>query len=164
MAWGVFYFALALLPLTALTTLMFTMPLFVALLAGPLLGEQVGARRLVLVLLGFGGVLVVVRPGGGLFEPAALLGLLAALCYALMVIATRALSATVSSASMVLHLSLTLTLVSALALPWTWRTPGAGDLLLMLAIGGIVGIAQYALAQAYRFGAAVLVAPFDYVR
>ncbi|MCA8966842.1 MAG: DMT family transporter, partial [Planctomycetes bacterium] len=164
LAWALYFFAVAALPLPVLTTLMFTMPLFVALLAGPLLGERVGARRAGLIVLGFTGVLAMLRPGGGLFDVSAVLGLLAALSYALMMLATRALSRSVSSATMVLHLSLALAIVSAAALPWTWRTPDATDLGLMLAIGGIVGIAQFSLAQAYRFGAAALVAPFDYVR
>ena len=164
LAWGVYFFAVAALPLAALTTLMFTMPLFVALLAGPLLGETVGVRRALPIGLGFVGVLVMLRPGGGLFDAVALLGLLAALCYALMMLATRALSRTVSSATMVLHLALTLVLVSALSLPWTWSTPSPAHLLLMLGVGGVVGVAQFSLAQAYRHGAAALVAPFDYAR
>ena len=164
LAWAVYFVAVALLPLPALTTLMFTMPLWVGLLAGPLLGERVGWARGAVILLGFAGVVVMARPGSGLFGWSAVLGLVAALCYGLMVMVTRSLSRTVSSATMVTHMSLTITLLTALSLPWTWRTPGLEDLLLMLAVGVVVGAAQYALAQAYRYGAAALVAPFDYVR
>ena len=163
-AWGVYFFAVTLLPLPALTTLMFTMPLWVGLLAGPLLGERVGWLRVAVIALGFAGVVVMARPGSGLFGWAAALGLLAALCYGLMMLVTRSLSSTVSSGAMVTHLAITLALLSGLSLPWTWTAPTAGGLLLMLAVGGIVGVAQYALAQAYRFGDAALVAPFDYVR
>ena len=76
-----YYMAFPALPLADAVALYFTVPLFVTALAGPLLGERVGWRVGWAVLLGFVGVLVMLRPGSGLFEPAALLSLLSAALY-----------------------------------------------------------------------------------
>jgi drug/metabolite transporter (DMT)-like permease len=87
------FFALKYLRLTEATSITFSSPLIVALLAGPILGERIGGRRLAAVLIGFAGVLVITRPGLGGVHAAALLALGAACANALYSMATRLVAA-----------------------------------------------------------------------
>lgn len=84
-----FYASLPLLPLTQAATLFFTGPLFITVLAALLLGEPIGPRRVLAVLVGFAGVLCIVRPGTENWTPVALMPVLAALCYAAGIVITR---------------------------------------------------------------------------
>src|SRR3546814_19115842 len=93
-----YFYALAYLPLADLTAINFTMPLFVTALSVPLLGERVGWRRWAAVAVGFGGVLLMTRPGGGLLDAVVLIALFSALGYALAVICMRRLGITRSGA------------------------------------------------------------------
>jgi drug/metabolite transporter (DMT)-like permease len=78
-----FALSIATLPLANATALYFTMPFFVGALAGPILGEKVPLLRWVAIVVGFGGVLVSVRPGGESFQPSAFLALYSGLGYAI---------------------------------------------------------------------------------
>src|SRR5438128_370581 len=89
--------ALRYLQLDEAIAIIFSTPCFVAALSGPILGEWVRWRRWTAIAVGFLGVLVVTRPGAGAFQPAALLSLAAALCYALYSIVTRSLARTASN-------------------------------------------------------------------
>src|SRR6185503_1673473 len=120
----------------------FAMPLFVAALAVPLLGERVGIRRWSAILIGFMGVLVMVRPGGSGFTPVSLVMLAGAALYAVASIAIRRMSTTESSAAIVFYFTLTSMVGSALALPWIWVTPTARELLFLVLLGVGGGMAQ----------------------
>ena len=87
------FMALRYLRLDQTITIVFLAPLMVALLAGPLLGEWVGWRRLVAILVGFAGILIVVRPGVGGVHPAVIISLVGMLAYALFMLLTRYLAA-----------------------------------------------------------------------
>ena len=93
-----FSMAVATLPLASGVAIYFTMPLFVAALAGPVLGELVPVYRWVLIAAGFTGVLVMIRPGSTVFEPAALLALYSAFGYGCSQMITRSLTGHVPSA------------------------------------------------------------------
>jgi drug/metabolite transporter (DMT)-like permease len=93
------FIALQYLQLIETVSIMFATPFIVALLAGPMLGEWVGRRRLAAIGVGFAGVLIITRPGLGGMHPAALLCVIAAVCYALYGISTRVLAAHDSSAT-----------------------------------------------------------------
>ncbi len=154
------------LPLATVSALGFTMPLFLTLLSVPMLGERVGPRRMAAVLVGFGGVLLMVRPWQG--EAAGDLGALAAvlaaaLAWALAMISIRKLGARgESGASIVLWFAIGSSLVAgALALPgWVWPTPM--QWLLLAGTGLISALAQVLMTEAYRRGEPSLVAPFEY--
>ena len=77
------------LPLAEAIALFFTAPLIITLLSGPLLGESVSLQAWVAVIVGFIGVLIILRPGSALFEPAALLSLFSATTYALSMVLAR---------------------------------------------------------------------------
>ncbi|MEI6159012.1 MAG: DMT family transporter [Roseococcus sp.] len=161
---GAFY-GYATMPLATVTALGFTMPLFLTLLAVPLLGERVGWRRGSAVLVGFLGVLIMVRPtGAGAAELVpSLIVLVAALAWAMSMITIRRMGeAGESGVSIVLWFAIGSSLVAVLAsLPgWVW--PSAPQWLLLLGIGIISALAQLLMTDAYRSGKPTLVAPFEY--
>lgn len=163
---GAGFFALSLMPLVDATALSFTQPMFLALLAIPMLGERVGIHRALAIVAGFIGVLVLSLGQGGFRASLGAVGLAAALanaalsaCSALLV---RMLSASESSATITVWQSLLMTLLSALLLPFGWVTPGWIDALLLLGIGACGGIAQYWMTQGYRFGPASVNGAFNY--
>lgn len=161
-ALGCFFWSLSLLPLADATAITFAAPLFVTALSLPLLGEVVRARRWIAVAVGFLGVLVMVQPGVGVFQPAALLPLATALFLALMVIQVRKLTRTDSNTTIVLYYTIMSTLVTGAVVPFYWVTPGLTDFLLLAAIGVLGGLGQLALTAAFRRAEASILAPFDY--
>jgi drug/metabolite transporter (DMT)-like permease len=155
----------ATLPLASVTALGFTMPLFLTLLAVPLLGESIDRRRVGAVLVGFLGVLVMLRPSGGgpgqWLDYAAVLA--AALAWALAMISIRRMGeAGESGVAIVAWFAIGCSVVSAVfALPvWVW--PGAGQWALLAGVGLISAVAQLLMTEAYRRGDTTLVAPFEY--
>ena len=155
----------ATLPLASVTALGFTMPLFLTLLAVPLLGESIDRRRVGAVLVGFLGVLVMLRPsGGGPGQwPDYAAVLVAALAWALAMISIRRMGeAGESGVTIVAWFAIGCSVVSAVfALPvWVW--PGAGQWALLAGVGLISAVAQLLMTEAYRRGDTTLVAPFEY--
>ncbi len=161
-SWAV---AITLLPFATVFALEFTMPAWVALLAVLVLGERVTLGRVIVVLTGFTGVLVIVRPGLESFQPAAFLVLGAALGYAIFNIITKRLTATESAFGIVFWMN-------AMQLPMGLA---GSDPAFLLKIGmvqapaalaiGIAGLtAHYCLANAFRAGDASFVLPFDFAR
>ena len=153
------------LQLAETVSIQFATPLLVALLAGPLLGEWVGPRRLVAIAAGFVGVLVVVSPGPGGIQPAALLCLGNVVCYAFYILTTRRLASIDSSATTTFYSGLAGVALLTPALPLIWTTPTSPlvwGLLLALGFFGAFGHWLFVLAHA-RAPAAVL-APFIYTQ
>ena len=97
-----YYLSIAALPLAAAVSLFYSSPLFLVALAGPVLGERVGLRRWLAILVGFGGVLIVSRPDGAAIDPAAFLSLGAAIFYALAQLMTRRLGVGERASMMIL--------------------------------------------------------------
>src|SRR6202023_3648526 len=96
---------------------------FVAAVSGPILGEWVRWRRWTAIAVGFAGVLVVTRPGSSSFQPAALLSLTGAVCYAFYAITTRILARTDSNATTLFYSNIVGALALIPALPFVWSTP-----------------------------------------
>lgn len=159
---GLFFYCFPRMPLADMIAITFAAPIFITALAMPMLGERVGPRRWSAILVGFVGVLVIVQPGESGFEPIALVALLGTLFYALAAIAVRKLSRTDSSVSIVISFTLCCTLVSAVFLPFHWVTPNLPDLLLLITVGLIGGLAQIAMTNAFRYAEVSLVVPFEY--
>lgn len=157
-----FFLAFALLPLADATAIGFAAPLFLTALAVPMLGETVGWRRWTAVVIGFVGVLVMVRPGGDLLQLGALAALGAALSQALAMIQVRQMTRTENSVAILVYLSLLATVISGLALPFFWTMPTLLDFGLLAVVELAGGVAQYWLTQAYRYAPASLVSPLNY--
>ena len=154
--------SLSLLPLTTVIAITFVSPIFVVLLSAPLLGERVGARRWSAVLIGFAGVLLIVRPGATGFEWVLLLPVATALVNSLRDIVTRRLSRTDTSIS-ILFCSTTIVMLAGLATAlFGWKTVDARGALLFLLAGACNAGAHFLMIEALRMGEASLVAPFRY--
>lgn len=158
------FWALQYLQLAQTAAIMFGAPLLVTALAGPLLGESVGVRRWAAVLIGFAGVLIVLRPGTGTMHWAAVLSLCAMVNYGLYAVLTRRLHATETSVSLLMISAIVGTVALAPV------APGAIDDLhgvawaLALLMGAVGGIGHFALVRAHRIASASVLAPFIYTQ
>jgi drug/metabolite transporter (DMT)-like permease len=177
-----YYLGLASMSIAEAIALFFTVPFFVAALSNLVIGEPVGPRRWAAIIVGFSGVVIVLRPTTALFEPAACLPVLAALFYAFSALLARRLGSTDSSGTMALSAAAIYAICSGLLglavspfgaapdsdaslrfllLPWIW--PTTQDLGLMVLCGVIAALGSFFLAQGYRLAEANTVAPFEYV-
>ena len=159
-----FIFALRLLPMADAAALGFIGPLLITLLAIPVLGEAVGARRWVAIVVGFAGVLIVVRPGAATFSPGAILVLLSTSCWAVASVLTRKMAAWDDASTTVLWSAVTGFLLLSLIMPFVFQVPAGPDLALSLVLGLVASIGQYMLVMAYRHAAASLLAPLSYAQ
>lgn len=176
-----YYLALTALPLAETATLYYASPLFITALSVPLLGETVGPRRWGAVLVGFVGVIIVLRPDASAIRPAMLLALAAAFFYALAQIVTRRGGRAIPATGFALHSMLILTVCSGLSglilgdghlsaggdpsaafLLRAWSVPPIGDLLLLALNGPISAVGFLLLTQAYRIAPASIVTPFEF--
>jgi drug/metabolite transporter (DMT)-like permease len=165
--------AVTLLPFATVFALEFTTPAWVAILAVLMLGERMTASRAGSVILGFLGVLVIVRPGFASFQPLALLVLFAAFIFALSLIATKTLTGRVSTFAIIFWMNL-MQLPMALAWPLTVAATGGpslfvfrlglDSLLPVVALGAVGLTSHYCLTQAFRSGDATVVVPLDFLR
>jgi drug/metabolite transporter (DMT)-like permease len=157
-----FFAAFATMQFGDVYAISFAAPLFVAALSVPLLGEQVGWRRWIAVVAGLAGIVVMVRPGGGVFDWMALVALGGTLAYALAIIMTRHAVRTENNASIVFYSGLIATLASGAALAFVWQTPAWADLPWLIGVGLTGGIAHIVRTQALRLAPASVVTPFEY--
>ena len=156
--------AVTIMPLAKATALNFTAPLFAVIGAALILGESVGRRRVMAVLVGFVGAAIIVRPGIEAFTPAAAIVLSASLFQALTQLAARSLSSTESPNLIVLYLSLMMTPMTGVAALLVWVTPSWQALGWLAAIGLVSTLGQQALVRGFRAAEASVVAPFNYGR
>ncbi len=176
-----YYLGFAALPFTDAVALYMSVPLIIVALSGPFLGERIGWLSWVAVIAGFAGVVVMLRPGSGVFEPAGLLILFCALLYSIAMVMARGISATTPASVMAFYNTLfflgsaigigivqtvwgfgAATHPSMAFLTRPWIIPDATDLAVMIGCGvvGFGGIAG--LTYAYREADANLVASFEY--
>jgi drug/metabolite transporter (DMT)-like permease len=156
-----FYLAVRHLPLADVMAVYQATPLFVTVLAIPLLGERIGWRRTVAVGIGFIGVLLVLQPEGGVFTAAALIALGGSITYALSMIATRHLRAA-SGLSLIVYHTLAVGLAGLLTLPWGWAAVSWLDIGYLALIGVVATLAHMCMNQGLRLAPAAVVAPYTY--
>jgi len=156
------FYALTLMPLADYFAFTYAAPLFATMLSIPLLGEKVGIRRWTAVLVGFAGVLIMLRPGAQSLDYATLVAIAAAFTYALAIVAVRNLARTESSAATVFYFTLAGLILSAAVLPFEWRTPTSREWALLIGIGLASGFGQILMTDAYRLAPPAVIAPFDY--
>lgn len=158
-----FLTALRHMPLANLSAILQFLPLAVTLTAAVLLREPVGWRRMVAILVGFFGVLLIVRPGTEGFDRWALIGLASVACVVLRDLATRRLSSDVPSATVAVSAALSVTAMALVLMPlegWTAVTARSGLLILGASFFLIIG--YLLIVMAMRVGEISLVAPFRY--
>ncbi|UJX47448.1 DMT family transporter [Xanthobacter sp. YC-JY1] len=157
--------ALQFLQLDQTVSIMFSIPFFVALFAGPLLGERVGLERWLAIIVGFAGILLVVRPGAGGIHPAAILSLVAAATYALYSITTRMLARTDASKTTLFYTALVGSVVASIPLPFVWETPRDPAVIgAMVGLGAVAGAGHFVLILAHARAPAATLAPYIYTQ
>lgn len=159
-----FFTALRYIPLADAGAINFVSPLLVTALSVPLLGEKVGPRRWAAVLIGFAGVLIIIRPGAGVTHPAALLPLLVAFCFALFAITTRLLSRTDSTFTTFFYTATVGMVVMTAVVPFVWKTPDLAAWGLFAVVGLLGAVSHLLLIMAYKNAPAAVLAPFSYVQ
>jgi drug/metabolite transporter (DMT)-like permease len=157
------FLALRYLQLDQTVSISFSTPFFVAALSGPILGEWVRWRRWTAIAVGFLGVLVVTRPTPSAFQPAALLSLTGAVCYALYALSTRILARTDSNETTLFYSNIVGAAAMLPVVPFFWTTPtDALIIALMVATGALGSFGHYLLIAAHRLAPAAVLSPFIY--
>ncbi len=157
--------ALRQLQLSETATISFLTPIFVALLAGPLLGERVGAERVAAIAVGFLGVAIATRPGTAAFQPIVLVAVAGVLCNSGYVLATRRLAAADAPQTTLAWTQIAGIVFLTPLLPWVWRHPATVQVWLVMAAMGAFGAGGHALLiVAHRFAPAPALTPFSYTQ
>ncbi|MDB5799342.1 MAG: putative permease, superfamily [Rhodocyclales bacterium] len=159
-------FALRRLPLAEATSILFVAPLLVVLLARPVLQERIGVVRWSAVLVGFCGVLLVVRPSGALDGIGVAFALVTALSSTVYQLLTRILSHTENPVVMLYYSALAGTIVFGLSLPWFWfdAMPSTLEALLYCSLGLLGFVGHLCFTLAFRDAPASLLAPVTYLQ
>ncbi len=177
-----FFLGLAAMPLADAVAIFFISPIVITLASVLFLGESVGPRRWAAILVGFVGVLVMMRPGTQAFQVASVLPLLAAFFYAGIHVLTRKMGGTENAATMAFYIQIMFIVVSLaffvavgdgrfggqedpsldfLLRAWVWPEPADYPVFLIIGIG--IAVAGFLISQAYRVTEASFVAPFEYL-
>jgi drug/metabolite transporter (DMT)-like permease len=163
-SWVAYYYAYRHLPIATATVLTFTSVMWTVALAGPALGERIGWRRWTATLVGFAGVLLVVRPGVLPVGWPTAAALFAAVCGAGIVLTTKRLTATESTRAIMLYVGV-ITFVGTIPMVvpvWAWPAPRDA---LLLGVMAVLGVGAFWLwISAIRLADASFVAPITYVR
>jgi drug/metabolite transporter (DMT)-like permease len=154
--------SVTLLPLATVTSLIMTAPIFVALFSGLLLGERVNRARWLAIIGGFLGVLLIVRPGGHVFEWGLLLALAAALANGLRDLLTRRLARTETSIAQLFWSNAAVTVACFATFSARWQPVGGIDVAWFLGAGVLNALGHFVMIEAMRAGEAALIAPFRY--
>jgi len=152
------------LPLAEVTAISFVRTLFTTVLAIFFLKEVVGIRRWSSVIIGFIGVLVIVRPDTDNINAYAMLALISALFVSGINIVMRKLSQIENPSTIMAYQSIFITLVMAVPTYFFWVTPTLEEMFFVLMIGGLMSVMQWLFIQAFKAGEAAAIAPMEYTR
>lgn len=157
-------FGISVLPLAAVFSIEFTVPIWTAIMAALFLGEPFTRWRAIAIAMGFVGILVIVRPGSSMVDWGAFSVLGAAICYAATFVFTRHMAATESPLSIIFWMNavqLPLGLLPSLAL-WVTPSTDAYPWIVVIGLGGLAS--HWCVAHAMRHADAAVVAPMDFIR
>lgn len=153
------------LQLSVTVTIMFSAPLLIAALSAPLLGEVVERRSWVAIIIGFCGVVLVTRPGGGAISWAVVYAFCAATCFALYSLATRRVARYDSAITTILYTPVAGAVLIAPLMPFVWITPADPvSWGLLSTTGALGGLGHYLMVLAHRLAPAAVLAPFIYTQ
>jgi len=158
------FYGIALIPLTEVFAIEFTVPIWTAILATIMLGERMNRLRVVAIAVGFTGILVILRPGIAIVSPATLAVVGGALAYAFSHVFTKRLAGTQTPLCILFYMTviqLPLGLVTALP-HWTWPSTRLYPWVAVVALTALS--AHYCLARAFRLADATVVMPLDFLR
>ncbi len=158
-----YFTSLTVLPMAEAAAIAFVLPLFVTVLAVPMLGERLDAPRMVAIVIGLAGALLVVRPGTAIFTPYAVLPVLMALANALYQILTRKIAGVEPPLTSLFYGALVGAVAFSFAAPFAWVTPsGWWHWTLIAVIGALATAGHFILIRAFDYAPATLLAPFVY--
>jgi drug/metabolite transporter (DMT)-like permease len=157
-----FITGLSFLPMAEATAISFASPMIVTALSIPILGEVVGWRRWSAVAVGLLGVLIVVRPGAGAFDRAAVFPVLSAFSWAVALVVTRKMSSADSPLVSLTYAAVVGLLITSALVQFTWVMPGWREIGLGLITGGASTVAQWLVVLAFQQARASVLAPFSY--
>ena len=161
LAW---FYGITLVPLATATALNFTSPLFSTLGAALILGESVRLRRWSALVVGFIGVLVILRPGAGSIDFYALVIVFSAMTGGMNVVTVKFLARTESPTSIVTYLMLFLTPLSLIPALFVWQWPSLVALAWLVLLGGLGTISHLTMVRGYGLVDASACAPFEFLR
>jgi drug/metabolite transporter (DMT)-like permease len=158
------FYGVTLIALADVASLQFTSPLFTAIIAAAFLGEKIGGHRMVAILVGFAGALIIIRPGMIPTNLGTVMILIAAFLYSCAHVVTKRLSDTESGSTVVFYMSVTILVYSAIPAFFVWQTPAWADMPAMIGLG-ITGYAtHYCITRSLAVGDASFVIAFDFMR
>ena len=160
-----FFSAVKSIPVAEAISVTFVAPLAVVLLAWPLLAERITVFRMAAVVVGFIGVLIVIRPGSAVFQWQSLLLLCSAVCYAMYQILIRRLAGIDAPATSIFYSVLLGAIIMSIWLPFVWKVPqNATDWALLVSLGAFGALGHFCVAKAMTYASANFVAPFNYTQ
>lgn len=163
-AMSCFYWSFSHLPLAESTALMFTMPLFLIALASLFLGEKVGWRRTAATVVGFSGVVLMLRPGYAEFDPALLVPLAIGLADAAAAVVIKKLTRTDSLLTIMLHMGIVTMVLTLIPTYFVWVTPSLEFLGILFILSILTILGQFVYVAAWRAGDTTAIAPVNYVQ
>lgn len=154
------------MPVPESVAIVFLAPMLVVLAAGPVLGEKVAAASWVAAIGGFAGVLLIVRPGGGLDFYGVIFVLISVSSSVVYYLLSRVLAHSESTVTMLFYTAVVGVVCFGAALPWSWSgpMPDFGTLLMFLSQGAAAGLGHYLFTAAHREATASLLAPVNYMQ
>ncbi|MBN2298351.1 MAG: DMT family transporter [Deltaproteobacteria bacterium] len=157
-----YFYALAHMKLAEAVLLSYTTPLFIPLIALIWLKEPVPKMVRFAVIIGFAGVVLILRPGFGIFQPVSVIALIAAIFASTAMVTIRSMSDSEPPGRIVFYYTVLSTLISAIPLLWAWEMP-QGSILPLLLLMGIVAVSgQLLMTRGYSAAPAAQVGPFIY--
>ena len=159
---GLFFYAIATIELATASTIMFLSPVIVTMLAIPMLGESVGIRRWIGVLIGFAGALLIVRPGYSQIDPAMLVLLLACFSNAIYQVLTRQVRDYDNPITSLFYTGIVGAVVVSVFVPSYWQWPTVQHWPVFVLVGVLGAIGHFCLIRALRVAPASVVSPFSY--
>jgi len=157
-----YFFGLKYLMLSENVAIVHSAPILATLLAVPILGEKLGLQRMAAIMLGFIGVLIIVKPGSDLFKTESLFPLAAAFFMAVSYLATRFLMSTESSVAIIFYYSFALLITSLIFFPNHFIIPSLFNLIPLISLGIMGSLGHYFMAQAAKSAEVVVITPFEY--
>ena len=156
-----FYWAVAYLPLVSVMTYYLAAPLYVAAIAPFLLKERMDTSRWIAVLVGFAGVLMVLKPSAETLTAPALIAIIGSMLFAGLILSTRLLKGT-PSLNLIVWQTMGALIFGALLLPFGWVQPSLRDFGLLSLLGLVAMLAHVLVAKALQIAPAAVVSPFQY--
>jgi drug/metabolite transporter (DMT)-like permease len=157
-----FFYVIAQLQLSEAFLLMSTAPLFIPIIAYLWIHESVAPKVRGAIIIGFIGILLILKPGMGVFRPIAFIGLGAGILGALAMVSIRRMSSSEPTIRIVFYFTVFGTLISAVPLFWSWQTPRGGIWWLLILMGLLAAVGQFLLTKGYSLAPAAQVGPFTY--